>query len=272
MTQKIKRLMDILMALVLIIILALFWIIISIIIKLTSKGPVVFAQERPGRYREIIKVYKFRTMYLGSEQMIKGKEVTKEDDRITPIGHFLRRFKVDETLQALNVLKGNMSFIGPRPERIASLDDYTDEISKRLNMLPGLTGLAQVSGNIYLSLEERYALDIYYVENYSLWMDIRIIFRTVGVILFGGREVCGQAVGKFRRYGGNKMKKMLITGVDSYVGMSLESYMVQFEKCVENITFLYDAKCFLGTIFKVLKKADVKEGRMEKSETKMGVR
>ena len=109
----------------------------------------------------------------------------KDDDRITSIGKFLRRSKIDEIPQVLNVLKCEMSLVGPRPERIASLEEYDDEISKRLSMRPGMTGLAQVSGNIYLDLQERYKFDVYYVDNYSLWLDIKIIFRTVGVVLFG---------------------------------------------------------------------------------------
>ena len=117
--------------------------------------------------------------------MVKGQEVMKDDNRITSIGKFLRRSKIDEIPQVLNVLKGEMSLVGPRPERIASLEEYDDEISKRLNMRPGMTGLAQVSGNIYLDLQERYRFDVYYVDNYSLWLDIKIMFRTVGVVLFG---------------------------------------------------------------------------------------
>lgn len=117
--------------------------------------------------------------------MIKGQEVMLDDDRITSIGRFLRRTKIDEIPQVINVLKGEMSLIGPRPERVDSLAEYTEEISKRLNVRPGMTGLAQVSGNIYLSLEDRYKLDVYYVENYSLLLDLKIILRTIGVVLFG---------------------------------------------------------------------------------------
>lgn len=161
------------------------WIIVAILIKVTSPGPVFILQDRPGQYKKIFKVYKFRTMRPGSEKMIKGKEVMKDDDRITSVGKFLRRTKIDEIPQVLNVLKGEMSLVGPRPERIASLEDYDDEISKRLNMKPGMTGLAQVSGNIYLDLQDRYKFDVYYVENFSLWLDLKIIIRTIGVVLFG---------------------------------------------------------------------------------------
>lgn len=189
MTRKlqmaVKRIFDICISLVVLVPFFPVWVIIALLVKLTSPGPVFFLQDRPGKDKKIFKVYKFRTMRPGSETMIKGVEVMKDDDRVTAIGHFLRRSKLDEIPQCLNVLKGEMSLIGPRPERVASLADYDDEISKRLNMLPGMTGLAQVSGNIYLSLQDRYKLDVYYVEHYSLWMDVKILMRTVGVVLLG---------------------------------------------------------------------------------------
>lgn len=183
--KSMKRLMDIILSLIVLIVFLPIWVVVAVLIKVTSPGPILFLQDRPGQYKRIFKVYKFRTMKIGSEKMIKGQEVMKNDDRVTSIGRFLRRTKIDEIPQVLNVLKGEMSLVGPRPERIASLEDYDDEISKRLNMRPGMTGLAQVSGNIYLNLQDRYRFDVYYVENYSLWLDIKIIFRTVGVVLFG---------------------------------------------------------------------------------------
>ena len=181
----IKRCFDILVSLVILVPFFPIWVILALLIKCTSPGPVFFLQDRPGLHKKIFRIYKFRTMRPGSEKMVKGQEVMKDDDRITPIGKFLRRSKLDEIPQILNVLKGQMSLIGPRPERVASLEDYDDEISKRLNMLPGMTGLAQGSGNIYLDLRERYKLDVYYVEHFSLWLDIRILLRTVGVVLLG---------------------------------------------------------------------------------------
>ena len=180
-----KRSFDILVSFFLLVFLAPAFVIIALAIKVTSDGPVFFIQERPGKYAKIFRVFKFRTMRPGSDIMIKGKEVFQDDDRITPIGRILRRTKVDELPLLINVLRGEMSLVGPRPERIASLQDYDSEITKRLNMLPGMTGLAQVSGNIYLDLKERYRLDVYYVENFSLWLDLKILLRTVGVILLG---------------------------------------------------------------------------------------
>lgn len=181
----IKRIIDIILSLTVLIVFLPIWILVAILIKVTSPGPVLFLQDRPGQYKKIFKVYKFRTMKPNSEKMVKGQEVKQDDDRITPIGKFLRRSKIDEIPQVLNVLKGEMSLVGPRPERVASLDDYTDEIVKRLNMKSGMTGLAQVSGNIYLSIEDRYKFDVYYVEHFSLWLDLMIIIRTVGVVLLG---------------------------------------------------------------------------------------
>ncbi|WP_245608233.1 sugar transferase [Salinicoccus luteus] len=182
---KVKRLIDVMFSLFIIIPFLPIWILIAIVIKLTSKGPILFLQDRPGKNKSIFKIFKFRTMKPGSEKMIKGVEVMKDDDRITSIGKFLRRTKIDEIPQVVNVLKGDMSLVGPRPERVNSLKDYDKEISKRLRMRPGMTGLAQVNGNIYLTLEDRYKLDVYYVENFSLKLDAIILFKTFGVVLFG---------------------------------------------------------------------------------------
>lgn len=181
----IKRIFDFTVSLVLSIVLSPVFLIIAVLIKISSKGPVFFKQQRPGLKAEIFEVYKFRTMKPGSEQMIAGKEVLSDDDRVTTIGKYLRRFKIDELPQIFNVLKGEMSLVGPRPQRIDYLENYTKEEMKRFEMLPGLTGLAQVSGNIYLSVRERTQKDVEYVENFSLTQDLRIIFRTVGVVLLG---------------------------------------------------------------------------------------
>ena len=181
----IKRIFDFVFSLIALICLSPIFLIIAVIIKVTSEGPVIFKQKRPGLNREIFEVYKFRTMKPGSETMIAGKEVLSDDDRVTSIGKHLRRFKIDELPQILNVIKGEMSLVGPRPQRIDYLDQYTSEELKRFKMLPGLTGLAQVSGNIYLTVTERTQKDLEYVSNYSLGLDMKIIFKTIGVILFG---------------------------------------------------------------------------------------
>jgi undecaprenyl phosphate N,N'-diacetylbacillosamine 1-phosphate transferase len=188
MARLIKRAIDIFISLIIIAVFFPVWLMIALLVKITSPGPVFFLQNRPGYHGKIFKIYKFRTMKLGSETMIKGQEVMNDDNRITKFGQFLRRSKIDEIPQVLNVLKGEMSLVGPRPERIASLEDYDNKISIRLNMRPGLTGLAQVSGNIYLDIADRYTYDVYYVENYSLYLDIKIIFKTLCVVLFGEKR------------------------------------------------------------------------------------
>ena len=181
----IKRVFDIIASSFILLIFFPLWLVIAALVKISSPGPVFFIQARPGYHGEIIHVFKYRSMKINSDIMVKGKEVSSDDNRITAVGRVLRRSKIDEIPQLLNVLKGEMSIVGPRPERIASLDDYTESISVRLNMKPGMTGLAQVSGNIYLPLESRYKLDVYYVENFRLSLDARILFRTIGVLLLG---------------------------------------------------------------------------------------
>lgn len=194
-----KRGFDIFVSFFLIIFLTPILVLIATCIKVTSKGPVFFFQERPGKNGKLFKIFKFRTMELGSEKMIKGVEVLKNDPRVTKIGKILRRTKIDELPQLINVLKGDMSLVGPRPERVDSLNDYTDEISKRLLVRPGMTGLAQVSGNIYLTLQERYELDIYYVENQNFLLDIKILLRTIGVVLFGEEKYRNQNIKRIKK-------------------------------------------------------------------------
>lgn len=181
----VKYILDCVLAVIILLVLAPFLLVVAVLIRSESPGPVLFIQKRPGYHGKVFDVFKFRTMYVGSERMVKGQEVTKSDPRITGVGKVLRRLKIDEIPQLFNVLLGHMSLIGPRPERIESLQDYDEVIKKRLNMRPGMTGLAQVSGNIYISLTQRYRYDVFYVENYSLLLDLRILLRTIGVVLFG---------------------------------------------------------------------------------------
>ena len=180
-----KRAGDVAVSVAVLLLGAPVWLLIGFLVAVTSEGPILFLQERPGFGGVPFVIYKFRTMRLGSEVMVKGQEVSRDDERVTPIGRLLRRTKIDEIPQLWNILKGDMSIVGPRPERMASLVDYTEDVARRLSMKPGLTGLAQVSGTIHLNLEDRYRLDLYYVDNFSLCLDVRIIIRTIGVVLFG---------------------------------------------------------------------------------------
>lgn len=184
--KYVKRTLDFLIALIVLAILSPFLIIVALLIKLDSPGNIFYTQERPGKNQKLFKVYKFRTMKVGADRYQKvGVEVMKDDCRITPLGKFLRRFKIDELAQLLNIIKGDMAIVGPRPTLPEYLDKYEEWEKKRFEVRPGLTGLAQVNGNIYLEREEKSKYDVSYVEQMSLWMDIKIIVKTVAIVLLG---------------------------------------------------------------------------------------
>ena len=201
----IKRLSDIIISAVAIILLAPFWLIVSLIIKYDSRGPVLFQQERVGMDGRMFLCYKFRTMAADSgdelhrqayRQNIEGLtdangEIepifgkVKDDPRITKAGKWLRRSSFDELPQILNVLKGDMSIVGPRPPISYEVEDYDIWHRKRLDMKPGITGLWQVSGRSRLTFEEMVRIDLFYIENWSLWLDLKIILLTIPAIFRG---------------------------------------------------------------------------------------
>lgn len=184
-----KRMMDTILALVGLLIAAIPMLIISALIKLTSPGQVLFKQMRVGKGGTLFLCYKFRSMYEDAEQkkadLLTQNEVTgpmfkiKNDPRRTPLGKLLRRSSLDELPQLFNILKGDMSLVGPRPPTPDEADKYDDWHRKRLDVTPGLTGLWQVSGRSDLSFEEMVKLDLYYAENWSPAMDLRIILKTI---------------------------------------------------------------------------------------------
>lgn len=185
-TKYIKRILDILLSLLAIIILAPLLIIVVLLIKIDSKGPVFFSQERPGKEMKLFKVYKFRTMVQNAVQYQQvGVEVRGNDSRITTLGKVLRRFKIDELAQLFNILKGDMSFVGPRPTLPDYIDKYEDWELRRFDVKPGLTGLAQINGNIFLEFKEKSAYDIRYIEKMSLLTDFIIIIKTIAIVIFG---------------------------------------------------------------------------------------
>ena len=182
-----KRIIDIFGASILIIILSPILLVISVAIKLDSKGEVVFKQRRLGRYGKQFWIYKFRTMCVGAENMGDGQYCKQGDSRVTRVGKILRKTSLDELMQLFNILKGDMSFIGPRPPLTYhpwSIDEYTPEQMKRFDVRPGITGLAQISGRKHLDWPKRIEYDVEYVENLSFWLDIKIFFITVFKVLF----------------------------------------------------------------------------------------
>ena len=190
-----KRLIDIVGSLCGIILLSPLFLIVAILIKLEDpKGKVFFAQERNGRYPKTFKMYKFRSMVHNAEDLLKDlmdrNEQTgpvfkiNDDPRITKVGKFIRKTSIDELPQLFNVLKGDMSLVGPRPPIPHEVDQYNSYQMQRLAVKPGLTCIWQVSGRNNIGFDEWVEMDIEYIKTRSLWLDIKLIFKTVGV-LFG---------------------------------------------------------------------------------------
>lgn len=178
-----KRICDFAFALMVSIILLPILIIISILIKIDSNGPVIFKQARLGKNGTTFNVWKFRTMCNNAEKIGIGLSTAENDPRITRIGKVLRKMSVDELPQLVNIILGEMSFIGPRPAPISHLKKYSKLDLRRLEVLPGMTGWAQVNGRNKLTWPERIEKDIWYVENISFLLDIIIVFKTIKVIL-----------------------------------------------------------------------------------------
>jgi sugar transferase EpsL len=177
-----KRFFDILIALLGLIIAAIPMLFIAIAIKLNSKGPVIFKQERVGKKGKVFKIYKFRSMCVGAEQTGSGVYSGKGDARVTKVGKILRATSLDELPQFFNLLKGDMSLVGPRPPLTYhpwTWDKYTDEQKKMFDVRPGITGWAQVNGRKDVEWNKRIKLNVWYVDHVSLWLDIKILFMTV---------------------------------------------------------------------------------------------
>lgn len=180
-----KRMFDIFFSITAIIILFPIILLVSILIKIDSYGPIFYLQERETIYNKKFKLYKFRSMYVDAEKDGIPLIATPNDIRITKIGRFIRKFKIDEIPQLYNVLKGEMSIVGPRPERTYFINNYKKEYplyNLRHNVKSGITGLSHVYGNYYTKPKYRYLYDLYYISNYSLLLDIKIIFKTLFVI------------------------------------------------------------------------------------------
>lgn len=186
-----KRLMDITFSLIILILGLPLIIMLFFAIRLTSKGPAIFKQERVGKYEKIFTMYKFRTMYEDAEKKSGPVFAKVNDPRITPVGYWLRKLRFDELPQFFNVLKGDMSLVGPRPERPYFVNEFKNKIplyTRRLRVRPGITGWAQVKWKYDESLEdviEKTKYDLFYVENISLTMDFKILINTVMTVLKG---------------------------------------------------------------------------------------
>lgn len=177
-----KRFFDILFSLLGIIVAAIPMLIIAIAIKIDSKGPVIFKQERVGKNGKVFHILKFRSMCVGAEHQGSGVYSGKGDKRITRVGGLLRKTSLDEIPQLFSVLKGDMSFIGPRPPLTYHpwpLDQYTEEQKRMFEVRPGITGWAQINGRKDVEWNKRIKLNVWYVDHVSMSLDIKILFKTV---------------------------------------------------------------------------------------------
>lgn len=196
--KYIKRFLDIVLSLCILIVLSPLLLILAVLVRIKLGGPVLFRQERPGLNEKIFTLCKFRTM---TDARDKDGNLLPDKDRLTSFGKFLRATSLDELPEFFNILKGDMSFIGPRPLLVSYLPYYTKEESLRHTVRPGLTGLAQVSGRNFLNWDRRLAKDVEYVKGLSFAMDMKVLFLTVKVV-FAKSDVAedtNQAEGNFAR-------------------------------------------------------------------------
>jgi undecaprenyl phosphate N,N'-diacetylbacillosamine 1-phosphate transferase len=182
-SSYIKRLLDIVVSMAALVILLPLLVVIALAIKIDNPGPVFFRQERAGVRGQPFKIFKFRTMIVGAEKKGAGVFVEDNDPRITMVGNLLRKISLDELPQLINIFKGEMSLVGPRPTLPYQVENYDQRQRGRLEVKPGITGWAQVNGRSSLTWPERIELDLWYIENQSLWLDLKVLFKTVGVVL-----------------------------------------------------------------------------------------
>jgi lipopolysaccharide/colanic/teichoic acid biosynthesis glycosyltransferase len=180
-----SRALDVTVAVVVLAIAAPLLVVVAVAIRLESRGPVLYRQRRVGRHGRPFDLWKLRTMVPKAEMMGAGVYVLEGDPRITRVGRLLRRFSLDELPNLVNVLRGEMAIVGPRPTVQEQVDRYTERQRRRLEVKPGITGWAQVNGRTSLPWPERIELDVWYVEHRSLWLDLRILAKTARMLATG---------------------------------------------------------------------------------------
>ena len=184
----VKRIFDLTVGLIGTVLSSPIVLVFAILVKLTSKGPAFYKQERVGLMGKSFNVIKLRSMYQDAEARTGAVWAQKNDPRITPIGRFMRKTRVDELPQFWNVLKGDMSLVGPRPERPVLTEEFSrqfPDFPRRLRIIPGITGYAQINGGYDITPDEKCKLDNYYIDHYSLTIDFNIAFKTIKIIFTG---------------------------------------------------------------------------------------
>ena len=197
-----KRLVDIVCALAAIIVFSWLYIIVAILVRIKLGSPVIFKQPRPGKDEKIFNLYKFRTM---TDKRDENGELLPDDVRLTKFGRLLRSTSLDELPEAFNILKGDMSVVGPRPLLVRYLPLYNERQKRRHEARPGLSGLAQVNGRNGISWEEKFEYDVKYIENISFWGDVKIIFQTVWKAFVKEEGISQEGEATMEEFMGNKM-------------------------------------------------------------------
>jgi len=185
--EIVKRTFDVIISITAGIVLLPLMVLIVIIIKLNSRGPAIFRQERAGKDGKPFIFYKFRTMRACADPFGPSPK-SGADSRLTKVGRFLREYSLDELPQLFNIIRGDMSIVGPRPLYLLQISEWNERQKKRLCVKPGLTGLAQISGRARITKEEKLELDVKYVETVSLWGDIKIVLATI-IGVFGRKDI-----------------------------------------------------------------------------------
>jgi lipopolysaccharide/colanic/teichoic acid biosynthesis glycosyltransferase len=178
-----KRTFDVIVSAVALVILSPLLLLLAVVVGVSSGFPVFFLQERVGFRGRLFRIIKFRTMTRNAEQQTKGQWITASNPYVTPVGRFLRRTSLDEVPELVNVLKGDMSLVGPRPTVPEHVTRYDEFQRRRLEVRPGITGWAQVNGRNSISWTERIKLDVWYIDHWTPWLDIRILLMTIVQVL-----------------------------------------------------------------------------------------
>ncbi len=201
--NHIKRLLDIVISFLVIVLFFWLYLILAILVRVKLGSPILFKQQRPGKDEEIFNLYKFRTM---TDKRDENGDLLPDSERLTAFGKKLRSTSLDELPEFFNILKGDMSFIGPRPLLVKYLPLYNEEQRHRHDVRPGLTGWAQVNGRNLLSWEDRFEKDVFYVNNISFLMDIKIVFMTVAVV-FRHNDINSATDATMEAFTGTKTKE-----------------------------------------------------------------
>ena len=204
--ERVRRALDLVLSCLLLLLFGPLMLLIAVMIKLDTPGPTLYVQRRVGKGERVFRFHKFRSMSSDADHTIVHREFSRQyingnhsasqsshqnglykppgnGSSITPVGHWLRKYSLDELPQLINVIKGDMSLVGPRPSMDYEVKEYADWHHTRLDVVPGITGLAQINGRSALSFDDIVGFDIHYIENRSLWMDLRILLKTVPVVL-----------------------------------------------------------------------------------------